>query len=366
MIKRISISAGIFVLLALLTSTIIGCCTFSGPNYMGEKSDHFDGEQFHNLQPIEQHGLWDLVKWNLNRDRGYWEDWIPDSPGPPPPERVGMGELLITFIGHSTVLVQADSINMLTDPIWSDRASPVDGFGPHRKRPPGIRFEDLPPIDLVMVSHNHYDHLDLHTLEMLRKDHDPKFRVPLGNRALLEENDINRVEEMDWWDSIPFRHMDIHLVPAQHFAMRGTCDRNTTLWGGFVMMTEGGPVYFAGDTGYGPHFKMINERFGPMRFSMLPIGAYRPRWFMKPVHTSPAEAVDAHIDVESRKSMGIHFGTFIQADDGRLESIIDLKDALYEKKIDFGEFILPRHGKGVMIAPLGESRKTAESAKNTE
>jgi L-ascorbate metabolism protein UlaG (beta-lactamase superfamily) len=205
--------------------------------------------------------------------------------------------------------------------------------------------------------------MDIPTLLRLKREHDPLFLVPLGNKEFLEEQSIANVEEMDWWDKYVFKGKDVYLVPAKHFSMRGLCDRNTTLWGGFVIITNGGPVYFAGDTGYGKHFEMIRRKFGPMRFSMLPIGAYRPRWFMKPVHTSPAEAALAHIDLDSRRSMGIHFGTFIQADDGRIEPIIDLKEAMIDMDIEFSSFILPRHGKGVMIDPLMEKEEISQSGK---
>jgi L-ascorbate metabolism protein UlaG (beta-lactamase superfamily) len=210
-----------------------------------------------------------------------------------------------------------------------------------------LRFEDLPQIDYVLISHNHYDHLDISTLIMLKENHNPVFIVPLGCRDLLSENGIDKVIELDWWDE--YTPAKITLVPARHFSMRGLSDGNNTLWAGFVLQTVGGPVYFAGDTGFGKHFEMIYKKFGPMRFSMIPIGAFSPRWFMSSVHISPDEAVKAHKILHSKKSMGIHFGTISQADDGQYEPIYYLKEALNKENIPSDEFIVLPEGDGLRI-----------------
>lgn len=249
-------------------------------------SDHLDGEHFHNPKGEPAAGIGAALRWKLTSDV---PDWQPDAdavPGPKPPARVASGELRVTFVNHATVLLQFDGLNVLTDPIWSERASPVSWAGPKRVLPPGIRFEDLPAIDRVLVSHNHYDHLDLPTLIRLAQTHRPKFIVPLGNAQLLREHRIENVTELDWWQSFVLRDGQRGwVVPAQHFSGRGPFDRDETLWGGFVLESQGGPIFFAGDTGMSEHFAQIRARFGPTRLAVLPIGAFEPRWFMKPTRT---------------------------------------------------------------------------------
>ncbi|MFH1049952.1 MAG: MBL fold metallo-hydrolase [bacterium] len=352
-IKRIAFSLGIFLAGLLLFGWFIGCCTFSGPKYKGPVSDHFDGKEFFNQGNVKMNRSWNMLKWLANREPGEWPLWIKSNYGPKPPEAVGTGELRITFINHSTVLIQMDSINILTDPVWSYRISPVDFAGPTRKRNPGIRFEYLPKIHYVLVSHNHYDHMDIPTLIKLKEKYDPDFIVSLGNKALMVENGITKTFEMDWWDEIMIgQNTKLTFVPAQHFSMRGMCDKNTTLWGGFVIESEGGPVYFAGDTGFGKIFEQLFNKFGPMRFSMLPIGAFMPEDFMAPVHLSPAEAVNAHLVLKSKQSMGIHWGTFRQADDGLKAPLDALKKALVKSGLTSKDFGIFEHGKGYIIPAL--------------
>jgi L-ascorbate metabolism protein UlaG (beta-lactamase superfamily) len=252
-------------------------CLFSAPRYSGPVTDHFDGARFANNPKLAHHSGGDFFKWILNRDRGPWDAWTDAPPGPPPPQRVGGDALRVTFVNHATTLIQIGGINILTDPIWSFRCSPVTWTGPKRHRDPGIRFEDLPPIDLVLVSHNHYDHMDLATLERLARAHDPLFVVGLGNGAMLAEHGIAKTRELDWWESLDTGGLRIHSVPAQHFSARGLCDRDANLWTGFVVEhPQAGRVYFAGDTGFGPHFAQIRERIGAPRLALLPIGAFRP------------------------------------------------------------------------------------------
>lgn len=295
--------------------------SFAAPRYSGPPSDHFDGERFSNGNPLWQREG-DFLKWVLNRQRGYWPDWIDATPGPRPPERAG--DLRITFINHSTTLIQLDGINILTDPVFSHRVSPFQFAGPKRHRPPGIRFRDLPPIDLVLVSHNHYDHCDIATLQQLQTRFAPRIITPLGNKGLMARYGLQRVSEIDWWES----EGNVTAVPAQHFSARALSDRNRCLWSGFVIRGERGNVYFAGDTGWGPHFEEIGRRFAPMRLALLPIGAYLPRWFMRPAHIDPAEAVEAHRVLGAATSMAIHFGTFALGDDGELDPVHDLERAI--------------------------------------
>ena len=343
------------VLLALGSAGLVaGCCVFSGPRYTGPKSDHFDGEHFVNQTGPRHSGFGDLMKWATTRQKGPWREWTDAQPGPPPPRRVGPGELRVTFVNHATTLVQLDGLNVLTDPIWSERCSPVSFAGPKRHRPPGLRFEDLPPIDAVVLSHNHYDHLDLPTLRQLQDAWHPRFFVGLGNRALLEKAGLDRVTELDWWQEAKLSpEVTVSSVPAEHFSNRGMCDRDSTLWTGYVMKGRGGPVYFAGDTGYGPHFRQIRERFGPVRLALLPIGAYKPEWFMAPVHTSPLEVVRAHQELQASTSAAIHFGTFSLGDDGQDDAPQALTAALEQAgPAAAGRFWILGFGEGRDVPPL--------------
>lgn len=306
----------------------LGSCVFSAPRYDGPVSDHFDGKKFVNQEPITVSGF-AFLRWRMNRELGHWPDWIDAEPGPAPPERVTGDDLRVTFVNHSTVLVQMDGLNVLTDPIWSHRCSPVPWAGPRRRRPPGIRFEDLPPIDLVLVSHNHYDHMDVPTLQRLQQEHTPRVLVGLGNTVYLESEGIERVEDMDWWDERDVAPgIRVTAVPVRHFSGRGLTDRAGTLWTGFVIEGPAGKVFFAGDTGWGIHFEQIRERFGPMRLAILPIGCFRPRWFMSRVHIDPEQAVRAAEVLEAETSLGVHFGTFSLGDDGEKEPVEELERAV--------------------------------------
>jgi L-ascorbate metabolism protein UlaG (beta-lactamase superfamily) len=255
------------------------------------------------------------------------------------------GNSLVTFINHSCTLVQTGKINILTDPHFSDRASPVSWAGPFRVNPPGIAYDTLPHIDVVIISHDHYDHMDKKTLKMLNQDHKPLFLVGLGNDVHFKSFGItDNVKTLDWWQPIQVANIFITFVPAQHFSGRGVFDHNTTLWGGYVMQIDKASLFFAGDTGYGPHFKTICERFGPMDFSMLPIGAFCPRWFMKPMHVNPEEAVFAHLDLQSKKSIGIHFKTFQLSDESYEQPVIELEAAKIKYNIPLENFIAPEFG----------------------
>ncbi|HEV8610204.1 MAG TPA: MBL fold metallo-hydrolase [Thermoanaerobaculia bacterium] len=285
--------------------------------------------RFQNQTPIGHEGFGDVVRWMATRKPGPWRKWTDVRPAPAPPFRVGRGEMRVTFVNHSTVLVQMDGVNVLTDPIWSERCSPVSFAGPKRVHAPGLRFEDLPPIDVVVVSHNHYDHMDLPTLRRLAVERQPRIFVPLGNRVTLERRGVRGVEELDWWQSERVREgVHVHAVPAQHFSARGLFDRDRALWAGFVVTGPASAMYFAGDTGFGPHFGEIRERYGPPRLALLPIGAYRPEWFMSRVHTSPDEALSAHEILDAGTSVGIHFGTFRLADDGQDEPAERIEELL--------------------------------------
>jgi L-ascorbate metabolism protein UlaG (beta-lactamase superfamily) len=302
---------------------------FSAPKYRGPKSDHFDGQRFHNLQTTAHAGFVDMVRWMANRDEGPWQEWREITPARPQ-QRVEGGALRVTWVNHSTFLIQTEGLNILTDPIWSERCAPVQFAGPKRHHAPGIRFDDLPPIDAVLISHNHYDHMDAPTLARLTH-HRPRTFVGLGNSAFLKG-----ATELDWWQSAELAPgVRLHAVPAQHFSSRGTADRDANLWCGYVLETPHGAIYFAGDTGGGPHFAMIRERFGASRVALLPIGAFRPEWFMCAVHISPRDAVRAAEALDAQVSIPMHYGTFHLGDDGQDEPVEVLRRELVGKGVRF-------------------------------
>ncbi|HYK02887.1 MAG TPA: MBL fold metallo-hydrolase [Thermoanaerobaculia bacterium] len=298
----------------------------SAPRYRGAKTDHFDGKQFHNLEPTTHAGFPEMVKWMSNRDEGPWDEWREITPTKPPRRVEG---LRVTLVNHATLLIQTQNVNILTDPIWSDRCSPLSFIGPKRHHAPGIRFEDLPPIDVVILSHNHYDHMDIPTLQRLAREHNPRIYAGLGNGAFLRSKKIENVTELDWWQSAPIADgVRLNAVPAQHFSSRGLADRDANLWCGYVLETLDGPIFFAGDTGWGSHFAAVKERFGPVRLALLPIGAFRPEWFMCAVHISPKDAVRAAQALEARLSIPMHYGTFHLGDDGQDEPVEVLRREL--------------------------------------
>lgn len=321
------------------------CACFSAPRYAGPISDHFDGEKFFTPgAPRPTRGLARFLEWQLHREAGPWSAFRDEPPGPPPPERVAPGALRVTFINHATTLLQLDGVNVLTDPVYADRVSPVSFAGPHRVRPPGIRFEDLPAIDAVVISHNHYDHLDLATLLRLQATF-PRLKIfaGLGNKQYLEAKGLKSVSEMDWWQQTRLGATPLSLtsVPVQHFSNRGLTDEEATLWTGWVLTGTQGRVYFGGDTAYGPHFKAVGDRLGPFRLVVLPIGAYLPEWFMSPVHMTPPLAWQAMADLRAAVMVPMHYGTFPLADDGEEAAVEALRAAAHDDArlwvLGFGE-----------------------------
>jgi L-ascorbate metabolism protein UlaG (beta-lactamase superfamily) len=275
---------------------------------------HFDGRHFFNPGAPGARGFASVLKWKLTT----WPQPSPRSlPVQPsvPPASIGSYSLLVTLVNHSTVLLQQSGLHILTDPIWSMRCGPLGNFGPKRRRDPGVEFDRLPRIDAVLISHNHYDHLDLPTLRRLVARGGSQFIAPLGVGRFLKAEGIGPVREVDWSDSVELPGATVHSVPAFHFSARGLFDRNRTLWCGYMIESVIGKVYFAADTGFGSHFGWIRDRFGPSRLALLPIGAYEPRWFMGPVHMNPEDAVEAHRILDAETSIAIHHGTFQLADE---------------------------------------------------
>ncbi len=216
----------------------------------------------------------------------------------------------VTWVGHSTFLVQLDGVNILTDPHWGDRASPVDFAGPRRLVPPGLAFADLPPIHAVIISHDHYDHLDTETVDRLAREHHPRFFVPLGLRAWLAARGITDVVELDWWQSAEFRGLTVACTPAQHSSGRGLTDQYLRLWASWAVLGPTKRFFFAGDTGYDPRFKAIGERFGPFDLAAIPIGGYSAYKTRHPNHVNPEEAIQLFEDVRGRLLVPMHWGTF--------------------------------------------------------
>jgi L-ascorbate metabolism protein UlaG (beta-lactamase superfamily) len=312
-------------------------------------SDHSDGRRFHNPNEEGPRGLADFVKWMRTRRRGVWR---PFEESPPAAPRPRIEDLSVTLINHATLLVQMNGVNVLTDPVFSERVSPVSFAGPRRHRPPGVRFDDLPAIDAVLVSHDHYDHLDLPSLRKLQERHRPRFVCGLGVGRLLLRSGMRKVTELDWWEStLALESVSVSSVPARHFSGRTPFARNRTLWTGFVLAGPAGNVFFAGDTGYGRHFAEIGKRHTPIRLALLPIGAYKPEWFMGGVHISPAQALAAHADLGASTSVGMHWGTFELADDGQDEPAEEIKRLLSVTPEPRPRFWLLGNGEGRHVPP---------------
>jgi L-ascorbate metabolism protein UlaG (beta-lactamase superfamily) len=329
----------------------VGCRT---GGYEGPPSDHFDGSRFFQPGGMEPKSILSVLRWRFLGDREDWPEAVSNTETPKLPLQVQDGDVFLTFVNHATLLIQLPGLNILTDPNWSERASPVGWAGPKRVRPPGLPFEQLPPIHVVLVSHNHYDHLDLPTLQRLSQEHQPQILVPLGDKTWLEKAGITRVQELDWDQSVTLSPtVNVIFKPSQHWSARGLFNRNRSLWGAWLLESGGHRIYFAGDTGYGPHFSQIQKDHGKVWLALLPIGAYEPRWFMQPAHINPAEAVQAHEDLGATLSLGIHYGTWQLSDEGIDQPVVDLKEALQNKGLPHSVFEPALAGKTYQLRPGG-------------
>ncbi|WP_312087912.1 MBL fold metallo-hydrolase [Acinetobacter variabilis] len=320
-------------------------------------SDHFDGERFKNL---EHHSLeqsrFDLYKWLFTRKSSTWEVSLEQEraeffsrPRALPQNRpeATLDDWQIWFIGHATALIQIGPYNFLTDPVWCEYASPFASRGPQRVIPAGIALDELPHIDAVLLSHNHYDHMDLATLAWLHQTYQMPIYTGLGNGWYLPK-DYN-VIEMDWWENAFFEDIQIVYSPAQHASGRGMRDQNCALWGGFSLLNGKDHCYFAGDSGYAPHFKEIRKRLGPPRIALLPIGAYEPRELMRNIHMNPEDAFHAHQDLMARCSMAIHYRTFQLTDEARDQPENELQHIIQHSSKLINPFYCIREGKRIIV-----------------
>lgn len=339
-------ASGLLILLMVEVYFIAGCSYYNGP-----VTDHFDGSRFTNNEP--DHSFSDMVKWWWEMETVEWPDWLEDPPQPPPVVGTQNGELRITYINHATVLVQMDGVNILTDPFWSNRAGPFPWLGAKRVRSPGVRIEDLPNIDVILISHDHYDHLDFATLKRLIKLHDPLIFAGLGLKKRLKDLEGVKVVELDWWQKhlLGAKKLEIVCVPAKHNSGRGLFDKNKTLWAGFILKSAHGNVLFMGDTGFGDFFQEVRNQYGAIRLAVLPIGSYEKRWFMKNQHMNPDDAVRAHITLDATQSVGIHFGTLKEHPEQSLTAHeTDLAEALNKYGVPPDRFCVLNFGEGLWVS----------------
>ncbi|MBX2883140.1 MAG: MBL fold metallo-hydrolase [Granulosicoccus sp.] len=298
---------------------------------------HFDGKRFAYPDNSQKGSRWDVLRWAITRKPAKWPRKLPNPEPDPIHQSVGDKQLRITFINHATVLIQSDELNIITDPVFSKRVSPVSFAGPRRHRNPGLNIDQLPPIHAVLISHTHYDHMDLPSIDAISRRDQPVIVAPLNNGVIIEKATDQKAVELTWWSQHAVNEQtQVHLVPARHWTSRKPGDENQALWGGFVICFPSGNVFFAGDTGYGDgsHFTQASETFGTFRCALLPIGGYEPRWFMQSQHMNPDEAVLAFKKLKANYALGIHHGTFQLTDEAHDAPLLELQQALKEHAID--------------------------------
>ena len=329
----------------------------TNPYYQGPPSDHFDGQRFFNPgQCSTDRSLGDMLRWKLTKRAARWPKSVPVTPAKPEPRVAG---LRITMVGHATLLIQTAGHNLLTDPWWSERASPLRRLGPKRVAAPGIDFDDLPPIDTILLSHNHYDHLDRDTLARLEARDHPLIVTPLGNDVILRQKlPEAQIEPRDWSDQVALgNNVIVTIVPAHHWSSRTGRDARMALWGGFMLRSPAGLAYFAGDTGLGDGaiFAAMRREHGAPDLAAIPIGAYAPRWFMRDQHTDPDDAVEILLKLEARRAIGIHWGVLQLTDEPHQQPAERLAEALYARDIDPLRFVAATPGDVYDHLPAGDT-----------
>lgn len=355
------------LLIAGFLAIVTGCARVN-PYYDPAKPHHTPSGFRNNYGAAGGKPLSDLLRWYVERTR----DGLPRSPSTHvngydfPLVRPDLAwlhanrsEPSVTWIGHATLLLQVGGLNILTDPHFSERAFAVQWMGPRRRVPLTVKLDELPRIDLVVISHSHYDHLDRDSVLALNRQPGgaPLFLVPLGVERWLADQGITRTQALDWWGQVKHGGLEVHFVPAQHWSARTPFDRNSMLWGGWVIRHPSFSFYFAGDTGYSNDFRDIGERFGGFDFAAIPVGAYLPRWFMKDQHVDPDEAVQIHRDVKSKLSLGIHWGSFELTDEPLDAPIGELAEARQRQGVAHDAFVLFRHGETRRLAGTSVSNR---------
>ncbi len=308
---------GIPALSTLLGGTYVARARRQNPYYDGPVTANFDGLHFSDGREITK-GFKDFFQWQLQGGRETWPASFPTPPQDVPPDRVD--GMRVSHVGHATFLIQIGGINIITDPLFSDRASPVQFAGPKRVNPPGVAFGKLPKIDVILITHNHYDHLDLASVHRIYDRDRSRIIAPLGNDVIISAKrpDI-AVEPHDWGSRVRLADgVETVLVPAYHWSARGAFDRRMALWASYVISGPAGKIYHVGDTGYhdGAFFREHGRELGPFKLAILPIGAYEPRWFMSDNHMNPDEAVNVMRDLGAETAMGHHWGTFQLTNEG--------------------------------------------------
>jgi L-ascorbate metabolism protein UlaG (beta-lactamase superfamily) len=325
------------------------------PHYTGPVSDHFDGTHFFDPDGMAPKKLSEVLRWQFGggRIRHKWPDWVENDYADTPPPKVEGAGVRFSFVGHASWLIQTAGLNILVDPVWSERASPFSFAGPKRHNAPGIAFDKLPKIDVVLVSHGHYDHLDVRTLARLAATSNPRVITPLGNdRTMRAADPAISAEAFDWNDRVELgRGVAVTLVATRHWTARGLNDRNRALWASFVLETPAGKIYIVCDSSYGSgvHFRRVREQHGPLRLAILPIGAYEPRWFMKDQHMNPDDAVKAFADCDVPLALASHHSTFQLTDEAIDEPVKALQVALDAARILPEKFAVLKPGQVVEI-----------------
>ncbi|MEW6110783.1 MAG: MBL fold metallo-hydrolase [Thermodesulfobacteriota bacterium] len=362
---------GAFGLLAIAMSVFFILSIADAQNPPDPAKPHHTGQGFRNPDSEGSSGFLPFLKWRWDR---LWQSMpspesyhFPIAQNDPAFLKSNRTMTTVTWIGHATLLVQMAGKNILTDPQFSDRASPFSWIGPKRVVRPGLSLEQLPEIDVVVISHNHYDSLDTSTIRKLFErpgGRETRFFVPLGLKSWFEALGVSNVIEMDWWDKQRVSGLEIIAVPVHHWSKRGLFDGSKTLWAGWALRSENFSFFFAGDSGYTQTFKEIGRRLGPFDLAAIPIGAYEPRWFMRSHHMNPEEAVQVHRDVAAKKSVGIHWGTFILSDEPLDEPPKKLAEARQKYGVSERDFGVLQHGQTIVLERAAAKQNLSSSSSN--